>query len=118
MARSRAPKVPRTTAEWWARACLVVAAAPELERGGLDLDHWGQMPPEDGQPAWAWPSGGPGALLAHPLVIEAVQVWNAKEVSPLGGWPHEWSAWVVEGVIALEAAMSAQARERVEQASR
>jgi len=35
----------------------------------------------------------------------AIRLFNASQVGPLAGWPHEWTPWVVDSLGALRAAL-------------
>uniref|UniRef100_A0A6M3KPF5 Uncharacterized protein n=1 Tax=viral metagenome TaxID=1070528 RepID=A0A6M3KPF5_9ZZZZ len=48
-----------------------------------------------------WPAC-PHRCAQDPHLLEVLELWNARRVSPLAGWPHAYSAWVAQGVVALD----------------
>ena len=49
----------------------------------------------------------PTATLNTPHVAIGLSLYNASQVSSLAGWPHEWSAWVVEYVTQIHDTLEA-----------
>ncbi len=48
----------------------------------------------------------PIRLLRSPHWQHVVQLYNAKTVSPLTGWPSHYAAWIVDALCELEAAFT------------
>jgi len=42
--------------------------------------------------------------------------YNCAQVTPLAGWPSEWSVWLVDGMCALKAAIETHKVEQLEKA--
>lgn len=59
----------------------------------LNFDHWPACPVQ---------------LTKGSLWQYVVQLFNAKSVSPLAGWPYRYAAWVVDAMEQLEPAMQAK----------
>ncbi len=47
-----------------------------------------------------------------------VDVWNAKHVNPLADWPHKWTAWVQDGLVAMLRASNERERAELDKARR
>ncbi len=96
-----------TAAEWWAARWQVLLMDRETAVN-FGVLHDGPCGPECDEPRiWPfddrwWPTC-PLRALADPLVVEALQTWNAKAVSPLWRWPDSYASWLVQAVMLLEA---------------
>ena len=54
---------------------------------------------------YQWPLC-PVAIMRSLPVRHIVEVFNQSKVSPLSGWPDDYAAYIVDGVVALEAAIN------------
>ena len=52
-----------------------------------------------------WPRC-PISLIKTPQWQAVTRLYNAKQVSPLHGWPHKFAAWIVDAMCELEAAFN------------
>lgn len=56
-----------------------------------------------------WPElvgGCPNRALAEPVFVAVMQLWNARQVAPLDGWPHKYSYWAQHGLMTVEDGMT------------
>ena len=52
-----------------------------------------------------WPTC-PIRLIKSPAWQAVTRLYNAKQVSPLSGWPHKFAAWTVDALCELESAFN------------
>lgn len=61
----------------------------------------------------------PARMVAEdPWVGAVLHYFNAKESSPIEGWPSAYAAWIVQGVSAIEHAIADRDRQLLEAQTR
>ena len=64
-----------------------------------------------------WPTC-PIRLIKSPQWQAVTRLFNAKQVSPLAGWPHKFAAWVVDALCELESAFNRKQVAEMKQATK
>tara|TARA_R100000664_G_scaffold14503_1_gene22822 strand:+ start:305 stop:658 length:354 start_codon:yes stop_codon:yes gene_type:complete len=64
-----------------------------------------------------WPTC-PIRLIKSPPWQAVTRLFNAKQVSPLDGWPHKYAAWTVDALCELESAFNRKQAKEIERISK